>query len=61
MQKYQAIKYTDRLSTMAFLTEEHGMLMTSHKSPSMPLSKEQLSHKIVTHLLPMLKSTQNSL
>jgi hypothetical protein len=58
---YQRIKYTDPLSTMALLTEVHGMLTTSQTFPSVLFAKEQLSHKILTHLLPILKSTQNSL
>jgi hypothetical protein len=58
---YQTVKYTDPLSSMALLTEVHGMLTISHTFPSVLLAKEQPSHKILTHLLPMLKSTQNSL
>jgi hypothetical protein len=57
----QSVKRTDPLSSEALFTEVHGMLTTSHTFPSVLFAKVQLSHKILTHLLPTLKSTQNSL
>jgi len=55
------LKHTNPLSSMTLLTKPHGMLTTSQMFPSVLFDKEELSHKILTHLLPMLKSTQNSL